>query len=220
MLAMLALTGCRVPGGSADDFGDFDRHPAVRTISATLHVTLELEEGAPVELEGIMVAELPRLYRLQLWKLRAPVLDITRTRRGTWVLNRLAEEELADARMLQHTDFKEGIALMVSGFRMASRLHARSGADQSCVRHRTGVGLVECCPDGGSVTCTLSRKRGGTLATAMFTGFRRIGPSEWPTDVSLDGEAGKLRLVFEEIEINQPLAASAFVPPRQARKIR
>jgi hypothetical protein len=216
---LLALAGCHraVKSDAQRTEGGSDR--PLRTFSATLRVVLDLEPDGPLELDGVMVAEFPHFYRLQLWKLSRPVLDITRTRRGTWVLNRLSEEGAHGSKLLEAAPFQEGVASIAKGLRLARELRERG--DRRCSTAREDERVLECCmssPSSDDISCTL-RQRRGTIASIDFRAFRRIGPSDWPTEVHVDSDWGSLRLEFEHIE-NEPLGPEAFTPPRNARRIR
>lgn len=221
---MLMLAGCSVglPRHEWTEPRDAlwimsERSGRVRTIAGSCRVLLREAGGPSVSLDGAVAARAPDHFRLRAWKVGRPVLDVTISPDGVWVLAAERAPEQIDSAV-----FKRVWEMLTGTFGDEAEVLATKPA--LCVRAWLGAGATvtaeidpntltarryEFAGPDGAVVHSLTMDRYGVLSL-------ETGAIVWPRRVIAEGAEGRVTVLFDDIEFNGEPAPGAFVPPRRA----
>ncbi len=188
-------------------------------------VTLTRDSGQSVRLESAMAAQFPDHVRLRAWKMGHAVFDMTMTPDGVWMLvaDNSRREQIMPAGA-SAAQFMRGWSMLNAGFYEDRALKVAGETEQLLVLERpTG--------QGQRVRATIDRttlvvrrhevldEAGEGRFSLEYDKYRMVGEHPWPMRMRARGEAGEIEVEFDDVEINTPPAAGAFVPPRRAEKL-
>lgn len=231
LLSLCVLAGCaaplpRYPGVSTQEALDIlaGRAESLRTLSAECEITLTDPAGESVRLDGATALAFPDRVRIRAWKFGQVAFDITAAEGRVWVLTADAPgpRHSADKGVLAAVD-RLPVAIGLLGPEYFRAATPRAGDDRDDRLTVTGPA-----PGGEAATCVIDRST-ITVRELFFTGpespptrrvrfdrYRTISGMPWPTLLEFSGPEGVIVLRLRDVSLNEPLAESAFVPPRRA----
>ena len=201
-----------------------DRMSEVRTLTAACVLVLDDPARGAITLEGAVAARPPDYWRLQAWKFTDKVLDVTLTPEGLWV-DAKCRDDAADEDALAGSDFKALAELW-------TLVTAEALEASSVIIDDRGRGTFDARVDqpdrGRSVIYTIDRRTltirlcrlvdadGGAPTSLRYERYELIDGLAWPMHLIGAAPAGSFRLSLSDIELNGPLDAATFTPPRRA----
>jgi hypothetical protein len=197
------------------------RAESVRTLSAACDVTLTDAAGESIRLDGAIAAEFPDRLRMRAWKFGNAVFDITVVQGRTWMLT-------GDTSGGPESGVMSGADRLPRAIGLLGPEYFRA-ADAAPVETPEEV-LIVTGPlfDDAAATCEIDRQT-LTVRQLVFTesesagdrrvrfeGYRMVEGLPWPTGLEFSGPEGVIGVRLRDVAINEPVAESAFVPPRRA----
>ena len=199
------------------------RAESLRTLSAACDMTLTDSAGESVRLDGAIAAAFPDRLRIRAWKFGNAVLDVTVDHGRTWVLTGDARpsDRPVSGVMARADRLPQVVGLLGPEFFRA--------ADPAPVDVRDNV-LIVTGPafENATAMCEIDRPtltmrqlvftedESGPSRRVRFDRYRVTGGMPWPTELEFSGPEGVIALRLRDVALNEPLAESAFVPPRRA----
>ncbi len=206
-----------------------NRTKKVRTVSVEYEGTIKKTEDRPIRIKAVLVVSLPNLLRLRAWKLGNAVFDLTITEDGVWWWSANADVE-QDQWILREESF--------SGVEDVGRLIGCTQFDLNYTDVRDiGAGLVEfrrlSDSSSDSLEVAVVDRRTLTVREFQFRSSGKLVPRRlilsnyrvfedgvvFPTFVKAIGPEGWIAFRVHAVHLNEPLAHTAFQPPRRAARI-
>ena len=195
------------------------------SVSGEGNVTLTRGNGQSVRMDVVMVAEFPEHVRLRAWKFGRAIFDLTLKPEGVWMLVAMESrrEKLLPAGA-NAADFMRGWSALHGGFFIDPELKIVEETDEVLVLERPA-------DKGTRIRATVDRltlsvrqhtvldEKGKSRFTIDYDRYREINGVAWPMRLRAKGEQGSIVIDLEEVQLNEPLAPGAFVPPARAEKL-
>lgn len=193
----VGVGGCRQgqPVGSTEEAPGAGTSIHDVTARGTVSVVVESKD-IDVDLDGVLLAQPPRAFRLRVWKLTRTVLDITLVDDQLWLY---ADKELP-------APLREKLA--------------NHGADQFARLWDKAIQHLRVTTDKDPASSTI--RLPDSKASIELGDLRPVtdGGLHWPMRVHSSIGDAVLNIHFEEIAVNQGLSPRAFRPSRRATKLR
>jgi hypothetical protein len=203
-----------------------DRAKAVKTVQSEASITVTRPDtGDAVRLDAALALQPPDYARLRAWKIGQAIFDLTLNPQGAFVV--LPPEHRDDmlpagknaSQFLRQWSTYLGEFFAQDGLTFDDN----RGGKRFTVSRKMGEGTLVCEVDRATLTPRVYRfkdEQGKTRFTLLLNNYREVSGQPFPTEVVAEGDGvGKFRVELVNVEINQEIAAKAFVPPRRAEKL-
>lgn len=193
--------------------------------------TMQVEaDGKSVKLDIALLASGDRQLRLRAWKLSRAVFDLTRDGDDLWIWHAEQDDET------QGTTSKPqlpNLRQLSTGWRLASSQVFTSPPDELTTgdplvaayrlsSNETSDTTARFMIDRDTQTVTrieVDDAENNTHAIFEPSRYRLVDGIPWPTQLVLRSDDLELTITLDSVELNGVLTASAFRPPRNARKL-
>jgi len=206
------------------------RADKIKTISASGRLTLSQADGKIAQLDCAIAYQKPDWFRLRAWKFSQAVLDFTVQGDDVWIiapdrntdLGKKNESNLQNSLSADH--MMTSWSLVVGGYsptHWAPCVTSQPDTFTLCGKEGTEFEGVVCEVDRDTLTtqsCYAQNDEGNELFHLLLRRYRIIGGVVLPTRIRASYAGNTFTWLLDEIEINEPLAPRAFVPPRRAVK--
>jgi hypothetical protein len=200
----------------------------IQTVNSECSLTLTRADGESVRLDGAVAMSIPdKQVRLRAWKFNQAVFDLTLTHTGLWLeMPRengrrtqilpagLSAAQLARALSLFGPDVLEDphARILDSGTGPLEFVAPLEGGQMLTVRidRATLTARQYTISEGGRVKFTLN---------LSAYEYRELQDVVWPMRMAAINDGSRIDVELRDVQINMPLPAAAFVPPRGAEKV-
>ena len=203
------------------------RSRSLTSLSASCRLRLEESSGTAILLDGVLVSRPPSQMRIRTWKAGQLVFDLLADEGELWLLSTQLDDDNG-ANLSQALDpegIVESLSLVTGSFIDGARISSLS--DEFIIAERPDGNssmLLRALIDRNTLTlrqCTLVDERGVERYRLTLDRHVVIDEHPMPSRIIGFGEAGRFTLRLSDIEVNQPLAGSAFHrPPAAVRLMR
>jgi hypothetical protein len=232
----LLLGGCAAGRGKLPTYPWTDADTAIaqmakqdeklKTLLASGSAMLTDGEGKTVRLDTAMVCQFPDYVRLRSWKMGQAVFDLTLKPEGVWLM---AGEEMKKRSKgmpagLGAADFAKGWSMLHGEFFRALNLEIDNRPGKTFwLQRRLESGMVVRC-EVDRDTLTVSRneivdKTGKQRFSLQYTGYKVVNGVAVPARIIAKSEQGTIQVDVDDLQVNVPTPAGAFVPPRRAERL-
>ena len=188
-------------------------------------VTLTRANGQSVRLDAVMVAKFPDKVRLRAWKFGRAIFDLTLTPEGVWMLvpdmsrrQKILPAGLDAAKVMRgwsalHGDFFSEANLKIveeTNDLLVVERPAEKGTRIRAVIDRLTLSVRQ---------HTVVDDKGRTHFTIDYDRYRLVNGIAWPMRMRAKGEQGNIEINLDDVQLNEPVAPGAFVPPARAEKL-
>lgn len=188
------------------------RGEAITSVSSACGITLRSAHSS-IRLDGALAAEPPDRFRVRAWKLGTPVLDLTQTDGGIWLM--LSERARADSTAALDLITQERLArawAVITGAALAGGQVLDEGGPSFRIatpdftaeidRDTLTIRRIAFPSDGGSVTLDRYTLLGDAIV--------------YPRRVLAEHEKGSIEFRLDDPAFNEAIDPIAFKPPRSA----
>ena len=199
------------------------RLESVRSISASVDLTLTNAQGQTVALEGAFVARPPDHARLRAWKFGSPVLDLTILPGGVWAFAATRDgSPSTDMTTIPAMGVSQSIELLSGAYFAGAHAVDGKAANATLVVVGTAFGRddARCEIDRATLTPRRFLLTGGeTGMVLLLDRYSLIGGVVWARRMEFRSADGTIVMHLGDVELNGELPENAFVPPGRAVRL-
>lgn len=198
------------------------RANALHTLSGRCDLTLTRPDGQSVHLDAVLDLAPPDRVRLRAWKLGQAVFDLTLLPGGLWVENN--SDDTHAPLTAQTAQWIRQVIWFTGGFFAPPPPSIVSSNSTLLVVRRDASRGATVQSDIDRATATAERyvlldAQGRQRFIMTLSQYRDYGGVVWPTRLAASSSDGsRIDVIMQDVQVNQPLPAAAFVPPRRAEK--
>lgn len=236
ILVSCVCTGCTGPlpryewVNSVDAMATMtERAGRIESVSASGRLSLSRADGTQTQLDFAMVYSRPDQFRFRAWKFSQAVMDFTMNADGVWIVapDRGDEGESGLPDSLSVDQMAKSWSLIVSEFSLnnwvpcALQSPTLPNTLVLCGKNGTESDGIVCEIDRDTLTtqsCYAHNDEGDELFHLTLQRYRRFDEVVFPTRIHGIAGGNEITWMLDEVELNEPPAPRAFVPPRRAVK--
>jgi hypothetical protein len=205
------------------------RDSAIECVIASGRLVLTDQAGDSVQLDCVLIGRNRDYVRLHASKFGRTIHDVTLTPDGLWVYQAKSQ---ADTTNESVSCWRAGLlsdlwSLLMNPYRYHGWRPVESsdlGRHEFAVERAMGSEGSKCSAIIDKRTLATKRfqlhDKGGRLRESVtLSAYRSLGPVIWPMQIDAAGEHGRVRILFDRVDINQELMPTAFTPSSKAKRI-
>jgi len=195
---------------------------AARSFRANGEAIVTDSDGDSATCDCVLLSRGRDHVRLRAWKFGQPVLDITLTPEGLWLMTGEERPVGSDDGLggLTASSFARAWELISGRFFDGAPYAIDSFSQATIVAHRPmGDATVTCTIDAATLTpleYLVQDRSGAQVARVELSRYRLVGTRAAATRINASGPGGAILIVLDDVEFDIELPASAFTPPARA----